>query len=38
MFSLSVFARAIKKYFKENDMCQKCGGSLKCFHEEGNNA
>ena len=34
MFNVAVFARVFKKYLEDNDMCQKCGGSLKCCHNE----
>ena len=40
MFNPATFARYVKEYLtKDDNMCQMCGGSLKCCHEqEGNDA
>jgi rRNA maturation endonuclease Nob1 len=37
MFNPATFARLIKKYFEDHDLCLKCGGSLKCCHEQKDN-
>lgn len=33
MMNPKIMARLAQKYFADNDMCPKCGGSLKCCHE-----